>query len=70
MLGANHKRRRSWPGWLISITSWCVFIFVLDHVDGGRSKAYLDDHLWLLLVPLTLIFLVLFVRSYYLQYKQ
>ncbi len=70
MLGADQKRRRSWLGWLLQVASFFVFILVLDYVDGGKGKAYLDDHLWLLLVPLALIFLFLFVRSYYLQYRQ
>jgi hypothetical protein len=61
-----------------ALKNWflCLLIVVsvrlaLIYVDGGRADLYMKSHLFLTcFCPLLLIFLVLFIRAYYLEYKR
>jgi hypothetical protein len=67
MAKAESTLKHSFIGWLISIPIWLT----LCYVDHGKAATYMKSHLFLTaFCPLLLLFLVLFVRAYYLEYKR
>jgi hypothetical protein len=67
MARPGSRLKRSFLGWLVVTPVWLA----LCYVDHGRAALYMKSHLFLTcFCPLLLIFLVLFVRGYYLEYKR
>ncbi len=53
-----------WVGFPLSLVA-------LRFIAGGRAWNYLVDHLWLTaLLPLVVLFLLLFARGMYMQYRR
>jgi hypothetical protein len=46
-----------------------AFLTALRWVDGGKVYTYVQDHNWLCLLPLALVFLALLVRAQYVYYR-
>ena len=58
----------------IRLAWWIGFplsVVALRFIAGGRAWDYLVDHLWLTAVlPLVVLFLLLFARGVYMQYRR
>jgi hypothetical protein len=64
---ARNFWKSSLTGWLIAIPVWLALV-TLDH---GKGAAFMKAHFWTVCVlPLVVLFLILFVRAYYIQYKR
>lgn len=57
--------------WFLCLLIVLTVRLALAYVDGGKADLYIKSHLLLTcFCPLLLIFLALFVRGDYLQYKR
>jgi|GEM_PF-4739788 hypothetical protein len=62
-------KRQSMLRFAMRFLAGFAFLTALRWADGGKFYAYVQDHNWLCLLPLALVFLVLLARAHYVYYR-